>query len=365
MMNTGLTPELKEVVGALHYRPAISIIMPFSAKINLETELKHAFKIALDKVELELSKNFSEEVCQLMMDKLKTIIDAIIIEPHQKGVAIFVSPVFQKVMFMDTMVQERIVIDDSFEIRDLIYSKQQSDKYLVLLLSGNQFSMYLGSTSGLTKIKSNIPDSIDAYTNEWPEKVANFTDGNDRKQIVLQKYLQHIDQELTRVVSEYKLPVFVLGAEKVLGFFRKTSKNEDRVVGYISGNYEHLSLPKLEELLKSHLDSSRLEKEKALLKILDDAMGKTKLVTGVKPVWEAVMNNLGNRLYVEKDFVFSAQRGSNEYVIDDLTAPYNEFSYIRDAVDDLIEKVILNGGQVEFTAPNALKELDHIALVTY
>ena len=52
VMNTIMTPELREVMEALHYRPAISIILPFEPKMNLKTELAHSLKTAADKVEL-------------------------------------------------------------------------------------------------------------------------------------------------------------------------------------------------------------------------------------------------------------------------------------------------------------------------
>lgn len=133
----------------------------------------------------------------------------------------------------------------------------------------------------------------------------------------------------------------------------------------INGNYNRLSFAKLEEVLKSHLELWQNEKDKTVIKILDAAGGKNKLITRVKPVWEAVMNNLGNKVFVESDFMFSAQRGASPDLIEELTEPYNKFSYIRDAVDDIIEKVCTNGGDVDFMNPDSLKDYEHIALVTY
>ena len=38
-MNANLAPEIREVMGALHYRPSVSVILPFEPKMNLKTEL--------------------------------------------------------------------------------------------------------------------------------------------------------------------------------------------------------------------------------------------------------------------------------------------------------------------------------------
>ncbi len=43
----------------------------------------------------------------------------------------------------------------------------------------------------------------------------------------------------------------------------------------------------------------------------------------------------------------------------------NQISYIRDAVDDVIEKVLEKGGDVEFVDKDLLSNYQHIALVHY
>lgn len=364
-MNKLMTPEIRELLEAIHYRPSISLIMPFTARINLETELTKSFKVAVDKVELDLKNNYPEEIAELMVRKLKEIIDRVVVSFPKKGVAIYVSPIFEKIFYLDVNVQERIVIDESFEIRDLIFSNKGCVKYLLLLLSAKQYSLYLGNLNQLTKIEMNAPESISAYRNEWPEKVANFTDSVDRKQVFINKFLQHIDTDLGRVIHEYQLPVFIMGAKKILGHFKKISKHQEAIAGFIHGNYSKLSFSKLEEVLKSHLERWRGEKEKIAVKNLDSAESKKKLITGIKPVWEAVMNNLGNKVFVESNFKFQAQREATPNMIEELEQPFNEFSYIRDAVDDIIERVIINGGDVDFLEPDSLINYERIALVTY
>ena len=47
------------------------------------------------------------------------------------------------------------------------------------------------------------------------------------------------------------------------------------------------------------------------------------------------------------------------------TEPYNKFSYIKDAVDDVIEKVLETGGDVEFVDAAVLNDYQHIALLQY
>jgi len=70
-------------------------------------------------------------------------------------------------------------------------------------------------------------------------------------------------------------------------------------------------------------------------------------------------------LLVEKDYMYIAEHGSTDEIIYKAIEPYNKFSYIKDAVDDVIEKVLQHGGDVEFVNKELLSGYDHIALIKY
>ncbi len=364
-MNSVVTPEIREVMEAVHYRPAVSIIIPFKSKINLQTEIKHSLKIAADKVERELTTNFSEEISSLVMKKLRNIINDIKLDTNKKSIAIYVSPVFEKVLYLDIAVEEKIIVDESFEIRDLIYSKKQLNKYLVLLLSGKEIKIYLGNSTTFIRILSHTPESVNAYVNEPTERVANFSDTSEYKEVLMEKFLHHIDHELSEILNVYHLPLFVLGAERISGHFKNISKHAETVAEYIHGNYENTSLQELKELLKPHINQLKIDNQKKILNQLEEAAGSKKLVFGMKEVWHEAMNLKGRLLVVEKNYMYAAQHSSVKDVIYKALAPDDNFSCIKDAVDEIIETVLGNGGDVEFVEKDVLKSYHHIALIKF
>ena len=364
-MNPIVTQEIREVIEAVHYRPAVSIIIPFEPKMSLKTEVAHSLKAAADKVELELRENYPGEMGMLVMQKLGTIIKELNFNTHKKSIAIYVSPVFEKVLYLDIAVEEKIIVDESFEIRDLVYSKKQLHKYLVLMLSSKVSRIYLGNTETFVRIVSDTPESIDPYVNDTPERVANFSDKSERKEIMMDKFLHHIDNALDIILNAYHLPLFIVGAERILGHFKKLSKHSVAVIEYVHGNYEEATLPQLKELLKPYVADWKIVRQKDLLNQLDEAESSKKLVAGIRDVWREAMSHKGRLLVVEKNYMFAAQHGSSEDVIYKATEPYNKFSYIKDAVDDIIEKVLENGGDVEFVDKDILEDYHHIALVKY
>ena len=72
---------------AIHYRPAVSIIVSFAPKMSLKAELAHSLKIAADKVELELMENYSDEIGKLVINKLRAIIKNLNFNTHKKSIA--------------------------------------------------------------------------------------------------------------------------------------------------------------------------------------------------------------------------------------------------------------------------------------
>ncbi len=364
-MHTVIPQEIHEVIDSVHYRPAVSIIIPFEPKMSLKAELNHCLKIAIDKVELELIRNYPGEMGRLVLQKLRAIVKDLNFNTHKKSIAIYVSPVFEKILYLDIAVEEKIIVDNTFEIRDLVYCKKQLHKYLVLLLSGKESRMYIGNTSTFVRIISDRPETVHAYINDIPESVANFSDASERKEVIMDKFLHHIDKSLDIILNAYRLPLFVIGTDRIVGHFKKLTKHANSVIDYVHGNYEQATSEQLKQLLEPHIIDWQKVKEKDLLNQLDDAFGKDKLAVGIKEVWREATNHKGRLLVVEKNFMYAAQRGSTGDVIHSPIVAYNRFSYIKDAVDDIIEKVLENGGDVEFVDKGVLKDYDHIALVQY
>ena len=364
-MNLIMAPEIREITTAVHYRPAVSIIMPFDPKMGSKNELEHALKIVTHRIEQELRNNYPDEIAQLVLHKLKALVKTLNYNTLKKSIAIYVSPVFEKVLYLDIPVEEKTIIDESFEIRDLVYSKKQLNKYLVLLLSSKQSQVYLGNSDSFVRIASNVPESFYACGADTAERVANFSDTAEHKEIMMEKFLHHIDHVLDNILTAYHLPLFVLGTKRTLGHFNSLTKHKAAVVEYINGNYEDATLPMLREILLPYITDWKKIKQKDILNQLEEAAGDKKLAFGMQDVWREAMSHKGRLLIVEKDFMYAAEHGDTRELIYEADGPFNKFSYIKDAVDDVMEKVLEKGGDVEFVDKGVLKDYQCIALIKY
>lgn len=363
-MNKSISPEVMEVMNAISYLPSVSLIMPFEPKTNLKTELTHKLKIAGDKVEQQLFENYDHEKASVVINKLRNLLRNLNYETDKKSIALYVSPVFEKVFYLDIPVEEKIIIDESFEIRDLVYSKKDFYKYLVLVLSSEWTKIFLVDAKQFTRVKTDVPDNVNAIWNDVPSKTANFTDPSYRKEVMLDKFLKYADEGLSQVLKTMPYPVFVMGADRTIGHFRKMTGNTQHILDYVHGNYEAATEAEIRLIMEPYIYERKKEQQAVVMHQIDNAKNTGRLVTGVENIWSEACKKNCRLLVVEKNFTYAAQKISEEIIV-----PYSGIGkngiFIKDAVDDIIEKVLLNGGDVEFVDEGIMSEYEKIALIQY
>jgi len=364
-MDIHLASQLKELLEAVHYRPAISLIMPFEPKMKDKAELTKRLKFAYDQIKKEVHHNYNDELAELVLSKLRKQVEHINYSTYKKTVAIFISPVFEKVLYLDIAVEEKIIIDESFEIRDLVLAKKEDKQFLLVSLTAKATKIYLVDQGRFTIIKIDVAEYAEKMHYDLPERVANFSDPSQQKEFNLKKFLHYSDKGLQSLLKSYPLPLLIMGSQKVLGYFKSLTRNTKQIVGYIPGNYSELPSAELAKIIEPAILDWKKIRMKVIFQKMEDAAGAGKLASGIKEVWKQVNNSRGKLLIVEKNFRVSAEQGPDKSKILEQTKPYNDFSYIRDAVDDMIEKMFEMGGDVEFVETDMLKEYGHIALIQY
>lgn len=364
-MTQTFSPEEKAVLNAVKYLPAISMILPFEPKISVKSELEYRLKMAFNKVEKELMNNYPPEKASPIINRLRHLIHELNFNTHKKSIAIFLSPMVEKVFYLDIPVEEKVIIDETFEIRDLVYQKKQEVQYLVLMLSAKRSTMHLANGSSMRLIKSNRSEHTLLSEKDFPERVANFSDPDNMAEVFLEKFLHQMDEDLTLMLKAYPLPVFVMGAERVLGHYRKITKHAHGITDFIHGNYEELTETEIFKVVQPYVSNWRKVKEMDVLHQVENAMGAKKLAHGIEEVWQAVAHKNCRLLVVERGFMYTARQGAEPDVIYKEELPSDYPFYIKDAVDDVIQKVLENGGDVEFTEDGTLKDYGRIALIQY
>jgi len=365
-MNTLTAPKIYEVPEQVYHFPAVTVILPFNPKMDSKRALSNSLSMAVRKVEHDLYENFPDEISALVMQKLESVFSNLDFRTHTISVAIYLSPVFEKVLYLDFPVDETITVNESFEIRDLVYSKKELHEYIVLLLSNKECRMYIGTPGVFKKILSNTPGS--AYVRQANVRDKAGPELLNQEDIIKDNFLRYNDNVLDIILKAYPLPLFVLGKETITKQFKSLTKHSSAAIKYLEGNYETSNSEQLMEIMYPHIVDWRKVKQKQILNQLEAAACKKQLTTGLNNVWLEAINRKGHLLVVEKNYVYNsyvinAKNKSIDNLIHKAIKPYNNFSCVKNQLDEAIEKVLENGGDVEFVDKEVLGCYDHIALI--
>lgn len=361
-MNSTTLPGSNKVIKSWLNQPAISIILPFEPKMNAKSATAEQLKRALEKVQQEVTTNQSEDISILVMQKLKHLVSTLNYSTYKKSIAIYVSPVFEKVLYFDIPVESKVIISECFDIRDLIKAKKQTRQYLILVLSDSYSSIYRGVDIKLTKIKSNIPYCNDLNTKLPLKQQVLFPGSCDPVEEKLRRMVEISDQGLNTILNAYQLPVFVVGPAKALSYFKASTSNENRILEYAHASSDLLSPTELANVIGPHIKDWKKVKMKYFRQQLDIALAENKLAGGIGNVWKMASEGKGRLLLLEHDYRYDAQLLESEDGLYTSKGRYHKYSHIRDTVDDIIERVLENGGDVEFVEKGLLDAVKNIAL---
>lgn len=363
MKNSQLTQEISGKTQLTLYRPALTLILPFEPKMTLKSELSDSLKMAAEKLELELRDKYPAEVSALVISKLRSIISDLNFSTHKKSVAIYVSPVYDKVIYLDIPVTTKICLDGSFQIRDLLESRVKLQEYLLLYLSSSEMRMYLGNEEKLVKIISDTPEPTTLQLNRQRPKALHEIRQMGVHDFRREKFLRHADVSLGIMLGAYNLPLIVAGKQPILDSFRMLSNHLGSVVEWIPLREDADHKEQVIQAILPVVSRWEMFHRKNLINKLEAAKGRHKLVFGIGNVWKEARHHMGGLLMVAMDFEKAIRGGADKGIVYMPAKPYNKHSPIKDVVDDVIKMVLENGGDVELIDGEMLKHYQHIVLV--
>ena len=129
-MNTDTILQRSQAITEIKCLPAVSIILAVHQVITPKNQLEYRLKLIMEKIERRLETIYSAEKVALVITKLKNLICGLDYNTHKRSIAIFVSPVVEKLYYVDAELEEKIAIDEFFEIRGQVFREKQTIELL-------------------------------------------------------------------------------------------------------------------------------------------------------------------------------------------------------------------------------------------
>jgi hypothetical protein len=345
--------------------PAVSIIYAVHPQYpKFKTDRERMISL-LTEAQQKVEEKYSKQKSDAIMNKVHRVVNNITFDTPSQGLAIYVSSEIEKVIHLPFPVTEKVIVDESFEVRDVVQAAKKNVNYLLVLINANHVRTFVGYGPHRLQVRyGDMPDNLKDVSNEHSYPGWDYFDAKAFEEKNLRNYLKFIDEVIEKENKKLDYPIIIAADKKILGNFLKHTHNDKKIIGKIEGGFEHTNMMGLNEKVDAILDqTSDKERQKALTQ-LKAAVNKDTYAAGITEVWRAAAEARGKLLLVEKNYRQAARFGDDSYtiVIDDSVK--RSFDQIPDAVDDIIELVLRNKGDVIFMEDDSLSSYKRIALIT-
>ncbi|MBZ4191641.1 hypothetical protein [Niabella beijingensis] len=351
----------------------ISVILPAHQFSTEKALIKNTLNDALAKVKELLYYEGREAEIEVLMRYADELSGTIDFTNNAEGLGLFVSSGAKLVVRFPFPVEEKVMVTDHFELRELMYKEYYATPYYLLLLTAQGGRLFQGSWNTVFEIKDNgFPMSYtDDYIYARPAHssssagyahVKDFEkDKSELETIRLRDFFRHLDKALDACLVT-DAPLIVLGVKKELSLFAQVSSHLQQVIDKIAGNYNHDNKKQLAQLAWNVMLRYFENEAKDLMETFEEKLGEHLGLSDIQDIWVAAREGRGLKLLVEKDYRRPAFLAENEYHLY-LHPPKKMKKALPDVVAVIIESVLEKNGSICFVENGLLKQYNRMALI--
>jgi hypothetical protein len=353
----------------------ISIILPTHRLFSERKVDKFEMEKAVENATQLLGSKYNTKDTKPLISTLQEMAKSIDYDHNLDGVGLYVSDQVNMMVKFPFAVKEKIVVDNNFEIRDMLYKTNLSQPYYTFMLSEKKVRLFEGCLDQLTEIRGkHFPyEFYDDYEYNTPSRgssnignpqMRSFEhDKSTMEAIRLKDYFRNADEYLGDYMVE-NIPLIISGTDKDISWFESVTAFNKQIVGKISGSYDNTNLSDYGKKCWTSFETYLKSKVDELITQYRDKVGSGLAVSGIQEIWTAALEGRGLDLIVEKDYkVPGFTMPDNEYFLT-LRPPKEKHNTMPDAVDEIIETVLEKGGDVIFAENGQLEEFGHMVLIT-
>lgn len=361
-----LKSELKQLKER-DVEPAISILMPTHRTFPDNRQDAIVLKNLISQVEQRLDGQLDKPAAASIVEALNAEAEAIDHNYNLDALALFAGSDGVTVSRYPFAVKERAVIDHDFATRDLVRALSDTVQYLVLVLAKSEARLLQGFDDRSVREYDGQPASMRNPT--FPVRNDQAFDGDDRGNTpsdtaYLREFFNRVDkslQELQGMAGHERLPVILLGDSANVALFKSASDRPDDIVGEVTSAADLGSKADgIIAAVQPAVDAIRGEREDEAVQSIGRARSAGLLHADLSTIYRSARSGNAARLFVERGYIQPGVVDAEQLTIQVRDAPGE--GVMDDVVDELVETVLDNGGEVHFLAAGRLEGKDRVLL---
>jgi hypothetical protein len=339
--------------------PAVSIMMPVRRAAPFHDADRRHLQQLVDKACDLVLGSYPAAGAEPLVKRLRAVVDELDFAHPGDGVAVFADADESHVLHLPFTVDEQLSIERVFATRQVLIGMAHLPPVRVLALSEHLVRLFEDRDGHLVEVHDAGFPMIARPVPEQEPPHGDLPRHEDVRAEEHRSACRAADSGLDALVGVGAIPVVVVGAERELAYFDAVSHHRRIVIGQVHGNYIEARPDELEQLVRPVIDAWVDALEDAAVREITDAPHRDRVVTDFPEVWQAAMEGRGHRLVIEDDFTYPLHLTDGYAPGDEHEEPWT----LDDAVDELIEHVLIGGGDVTFVRAGKLDAAGGIGLV--
>ena len=366
--------NLKSVLIDLKSRqadPAISILMSTHRTFPDNKQDPITLKNLVKEAEQRLLETMDKREVWPIMEFINGQVDAHDHNQNLDGLALFAGADRADIILLPFSVNERAIIDSSFATRDIVRGLFDSVSYFIVVVS-REYARLIHAYNDRPVHEFDRNTQVQGYPFPIKNTSLYSTSGHERSQAqsednLLKEFLNVVDKSLQEIQGKRgseRLPVIVIGDARNVALFKELSDRPDDIVGEVtnSPDLEADALALVKDAQEA-VTTLRASAEATAMDQLGQARGAGSLRTDLSAIYRAATEGNAERLYVRRGYVQAGLIDSDARTVtahDDAGAE----GVTDDVVDELIERVQANGGDIVFLSEQTLGDEGPLSLQT-
>lgn len=354
--------------------PAVSIFVKTHREHPANEQDPIALKNQLKVAEDRLTNEYDKHIAATIMENIHAQTDELNHNYNLDTLAIFASTDDVQIIRMPLDTTERVVISDRFATRDLVRDMASAVHYYTVVLTRDMARLIEASNDRVIK-EFEHDDNAQNNMENIPFPIENnslYTTGNagsdrssNKESGYLEEFFNQVDKSVQELWGEHKLPLVIVGDSRNISYYKEVCDRPDNIIASVSNiNYlEDGSAQHIVDGVQEAVEAYRTSVHEAALGEIDKARGAGMLRTDLQEVYRGAFQGAGETLYVRRGYMQPAKIDEKAQTLAYADDPSAE-GVTDDAVGEIIEHVMHNGGEVVFMPQEIMKEDQPIALVT-
>lgn len=352
-----------QLLQQIHGYPALTVTLPAHRTSPENRQDPIRLRNLVGDATERLLKEFAKREVAPLLSRLEELANGIDHTYGMDGLALFVNKDFGRAFQVPFTLKERVVVDEDFFTRDLVFALNRTPRYWTLALSEKPTRLFEGTRDTLVEVKDNgFPRIHTGPGGEQPLPRGTGINTSAHRDERHRQFFRQVDSELKRFLTADPLPLAVVGVERYLAFFEEVTGHRSAIIATLPGNYDKTPAHELGALVWPSVKAGLAARRQKVLQELDQAIGEKKVASGVTEVWQAANEGRGRLLLVEEDYHVPGtvdETGMHLTLATNPAAP----GVMDDAADEIIETVLAKQGRVVFLENGQLENHRRIALI--